>query len=337
MKILFFTCPGEDYLADSMLHGLRKLYGKDCVDFPKCDILYKNCPPSIAKQVRGNGFTLYSGLLDDIEIDRYGIDQKIKENHFDLIIFSSIWKQYGYFIQHRPWLTGRNTIILDGADTTQPYPAAGLWWRRLYYWNLPTAHKKFLYFKREWTPDTHFKLWMRPLPARIKQLLQPKNLRRISFSIPEEKIITQLPVKKKDFPKHIVDKEVALGVEGSTTSYAFDSEFKYYQDIQLSNYGITTKKAGWDCLRHYEIAANGTVLCFKNLHSKPDTCAPHGLNETNTIAYNSLSELKQKIEKLSASDYLTYQHNTLTWVKNYTTTKQAEELIKEFKAFKAKL
>jgi hypothetical protein len=333
MKILFFTGPREDYLADSIFHGLRTLYGKDCVDYPKCEMLYKNCPPLISKQVRGHGFTLYSGLLEDIEIDRYDIDHKIKVNYFDLIILSSIWNQYGYFIQYRPWLSGKNTIILDGADTDQPYPAAGLWWRKLYYWGLPVAHKEFLYFKREWTPNTHFRLWMHFLPVRIRKLLQPKNLRCISFSIPQEKIIAQLPIKKKDFPKHIVDKEVALGVEGSTTSYAFDNEFEYYQDLQLSKYGITTKKAGWDCLRHYEIAANGAVLCFKNLYSKPSACAPHGLDETNTIVYNSLSELKEKLEKLSASDYLTYQHNILDWVKNHTTIKIAEKVINEFNAF----
>jgi tRNA uridine 5-carboxymethylaminomethyl modification enzyme len=77
MKILFFTSSIEDYLADPTLHGLRLLYGKDCVDYPKCEILYKNCPEQTRKQIRGNGFTLYTGLLDDIDIDRFNIEDKI--------------------------------------------------------------------------------------------------------------------------------------------------------------------------------------------------------------------------------------------------------------------
>ena len=89
MKILFFTDSHEDYLADSILHGLRSIYGSDCVDYPKCEVLYKNCPEYIKKEVRGNGFTLYSGLLDDIEIDRFNIAQKIKDGFFDLIKFKS--------------------------------------------------------------------------------------------------------------------------------------------------------------------------------------------------------------------------------------------------------
>ena len=329
MKILFFTSSIEDYLADALLHGLRMIYGRDLVDYPKCEILYKNCPEQIITQVRGHGFTLYSGLLDDIDIDRHNIEQKIKDNYFDLIIFGDIQREFGLFVHFRPWLNYQNTIIVDGFDTTQPYPARGYWWRKPYYWFLPVAHHDFLYFKREWTPDTHFTLWRHLMPAWLrKRMPQHRNVRAISYSIPTEKIITSLPDKVKDFPKHIVDEEVAARIKGALTTYAFESEQEYYKDLQDSRFGITTMRAGWDCLRHYEIAANATVICFRDLEKKPASCAPYGLIDgINCISYENYEELQEKINGLNAVQYEFLQLNTLEWINASTTVKRAEHLI----------
>lgn len=335
MKILFFTSPVEDYLGDALLHGLRTLHGSDCVDFPKCEHLYKNCDARISGQVRGNGFTLYSGLLDDIFVDRFHIASKVKSGYFDLIVISDIQRQFGWFAQYRPWLTGENTIILDGSDTSTPYPAAGFYWRRPYYWGIPRAHRGFLYFKREWR-DTFFSPLVRLLPRSFKRHVSPhKNLRRTAFSIPAEKIVTTLPLKTKDFPTHIVDPEVAASVPGSATSYAFTSESAYYDDLRSARFGITTKRSGWDCLRHYEIAANGAVPCFRNLDSKPATAAPHGLHEGNSIHYSSAVDLMEKIRALSTSDYDRLQTGTLEWARAQTTVARAEELLTEWKSSKA--
>jgi hypothetical protein len=334
MKILFVTSSIEDYLADPALHGLRLLYGNDCVDYPKCEILYKNCPEQTIKQVRGNGFTLYTGLLDDIDLDRFNIETKVSRGYFDLIIISDIQRQFGWFVHFRPWLTPKNCLILDSADTTQAYPATGRWWRRPYYWFLPKVHPYFLYFKREWVPDTHFSIWKRLLPQRIRELLpQPHTLRRVSFGIPEEKVITYLPEKKKDFPKHIVDPEVAALVPGSHTSNAFKTEKEYYNDIQESRFGITTKRAGWDCLRHYEIAANGTVMCFRDLDLKPETCAPHGLSEKNVIIYKNAKELMERISNMTPQEYQRLQAESLKWVRGHTSVELAKRIINEIKLF----
>ena len=34
-------------------------------------------------------------------------------------------------------------------------------------------------------------------------------------------------------------------------------------------FAYTNKKGGWDCLRHYEILANGCIPIFKNLDNSP--------------------------------------------------------------------
>ena len=76
MKVLYITSTEEDYLADSLLIGLRSLLGKNCIDYPKRDILYKNCPQESCNRVRGFGFTLYNEFLEDINIDRFHIEPK---------------------------------------------------------------------------------------------------------------------------------------------------------------------------------------------------------------------------------------------------------------------
>lgn len=327
MQILYITGATEDYLADSVFHGLRSLLGQQVVDYPKAEVMYRTCPGTTARQVRGRGFTLYSGLLDDIEIDRYGVFDKVRGGQFDLVIFSSIWRQFGLFLQLLPWLRPGQAIVLDGEDSPHVYPAAGHWWRRAYYWGLPRAHSRFLYFKREWTEQSRFSLAARLLPAKLAGRLPfARNLRPISFSIPAEKVVASPPDKTKDFPAHIVDAEVAAAV-GGRTSYAFADEAAYYADLQASRFGVTTKRSGWDCLRHYEIAMNGAVPCFRNLDHKPTTCAPHGLDATNSISYRNWEDLRSQTSALSESRYRELQFGAIAWANAHTTVAIANRLL----------
>lgn len=331
MKILFLTSPTEDYLADGLLHGLKSLYGPDVIDFPKCEILYRSCPELIRKQLRGNGFTLYSGLLNDDLVNRFAVYRKIQSGAYDLIIFSSIWRQYGFFIHFRPWLNPSNTLIFDGEDTPAVYPSAGRWWREMYYWGLPKAHKSFLYFKRELNMESRFGITWRLIPRKWwTRFPLHKNLRPTAFSFPLEKVVAEAPPKQKEFPVHIVDAEVAQNVPNSETSYAFDSEEEYYHDLRSSRYGITTKRGGWDCLRHYEIAANGSVICFRDLAKKPRTNAPHGLNNENCISYSCYEDLKYQLSSITDTQYHRLQQNSIRWVKSQTTIERAESVIKEW-------
>jgi hypothetical protein len=82
----------------------------------------------------------------------------------------------------------------------------------------------------------------------------------IGFSIPEEKIVKTVPKKLK---------ALATVIPGQLDTYIFDEEGDYYADYQSSQYALTTKKGGWDCLRHYEILANGCIPLFPNLENCP--------------------------------------------------------------------
>ncbi len=84
----------------------------------------------------------------------------------------------------------------------------------------------------------------------------------ISFSIPACKIVAEVPEKTQMLAKII---------PGKSETYIYKTEAEYYQDYKNSIFGITHKKGGWDCMRHYEILANGCIPYFTDLESCPET------------------------------------------------------------------
>ena len=96
----------------------------------------------------------------------------------------------------------------------------------------------------------------------FKRELDQKNSRihPIQFAIPEENIIKYVPEKIKNFGS-IIPYE--------NKSYIFDDEKSYYEDYANSYFGITCKKEGWDCLRHYEIMMNYCFPFFKDIENCP--------------------------------------------------------------------
>lgn len=80
----------------------------------------------------------------------------------------------------------------------------------------------------------------------------------ITFSIPESKIINKENCLKKT-------RFIAPLIPGDNTTYIYNTEKDYYESYQSSYYAITTKKGGWDCLRHYEILANNCIPYFVDI------------------------------------------------------------------------
>jgi len=73
-------------------------------------------------------------------------------------------------------------------------------------------------------------------------------------------------------------------------TYIYKNEYSYYIDYQTSLFALTTKKAGWDCMRHYEILANGCIPLFKDL----DQCPP-----------NTMTHFPKQLVKEALDDLLT--------------------------------
>ncbi len=117
----------------------------------------------------------------------------------------------------------------------------------------------------------------------------------IGFSIPECKIVQQIPEKDRDF---------AYIVPGDLNTYIYNFEAEYYTDYQRSYYAITREKAGWDCMRHYEILANGCIPYFLDI----DKCNP------NTMTFLP-KELIKEAMNLDGVSYGKIDHTKFNYVK----------------------
>jgi hypothetical protein len=316
MKILFVTSSNPDNLEDAILHGLRTVYGADCIDYPKKEVMYRNFSARPHTELYGNLFTLWR-TLDDIPVDRTDVERRLKKGYYDLVIFGSIDRTQPFYRYYRQWLDRRTTILLDGEDLNRISPAA----------------RDFLYFKRELQPKASYYYNYKLIPPAIynRRALYP-NVLPIAFAIPEEKITYGITrdSKTRMFPSHVVDRELAEhpALQGErSTGFLFTEEEDYYADLRAARFGITMKRGGWDCLRHYEIAANGGVICFRDLDSKPKENAPHGLDAGNSINYSSANELLGRLDKLRDDQYDTLLRGGYEWIAQQTTEVRAREMI----------
>jgi hypothetical protein len=88
-----------------------------------------------------------------------------------------------------------------------------------------------------------------------------EGIHPIGFAIPKSQII------QKDV---IVQKEKTVAMSSHyEIGYTFSCEKEYNEEYQKSYFGLTQKKAGWDCMRHYEIVANGALPVFKDYKEIP--------------------------------------------------------------------
>ena len=321
LKILFLTDDREDYLADGLLHGLRQLPGLELVDYPRKECMYEGGRQSrVAPEfgVRGGGFSLY-GLLKEPEgaIDRSFIWHRLAAGWCNAVLISNVWRQWGSILQWRELLATQPLLLLDGDDDQRLYPRSGT---RVRQFGIGTGLSNLLQ-----QPTTH--IFKRELTNRSRKWGLRLNIHPLAFSIPESLISSKLPNKSHLFPSHIVDRDLSDRL-GASANYVFADEQSYRSDLACSRFGITTRRAGWDCLRHYEIAAAGAVICFRDLAKKPVGCAPHGLIDgLNCISYESSDELLKRIDTLSVQEEAGLQNAALAWAKSASTKNRALQLL----------
>jgi hypothetical protein len=81
----------------------------------------------------------------------------------------------------------------------------------------------------------------------------------IQFSIPTNRILNES-----------VDKEHCFShISPGKSKYSFETEDEYYRHYASCYFAVTREKAGWDCMRHYEILASGCVPYFLDLENCP--------------------------------------------------------------------
>lgn len=241
MKIFVFNSDEyQDYLSDLI----------NCYLFSgSFDITTNYLPPFLfddyldKDSLYGKGFTVYGKLDSSIKnnitmADEADVLKIINNTEFDLIIFTSIRRTFAkssiiekYLNKIGTYVDSKKIITVDGEDDNTV---------------LNNVSSNFKYYKRELIPENSGDAYP------------------ISFSFPEHFDNFKITdIKKKLNILAPMDPRFS-------NSYIFDEE-NYYKQYANSIFGTTTKKGGWDCLRHYEIIAAGCLPYFPGIEKKPST------------------------------------------------------------------
>lgn len=148
-------------------------------------------------------------------------------------------------------------------------------------------------------------------PCFKRELLDNKMI-PIHFAIPESKI-TQTKLDKTQEYGSIIP-----GQGG----YKFDIESEYYNDYNKSYFGVTMKKAGWDCMRHYEILANNCIPYFTDIHECP-------INTLTNLPKELLIEARDLANNFDESKYFSILDELFEYTKSHLTTKELAKYVLE--------
>ena len=144
-------------------------------------------------------------------------------------------------------------------------------------------------------------------------------LHPIGFSIPKEKICKTINTKTKILSNLI---------PGDMKTYIYNTEEDYYNEYKKSYFAITKKKGGWDCMRHYEILANGCIPYFIDIEKCPIntmTLLPKNLIIEGNKLYHKFENINfNDITKEDIFEYNILQNKLLDFTsQNLTTDKIA--------------
>ena len=254
MKVLFVNqsvdLPANmvsDYQADMVFHGLSVLDGVKCIESAPMWHMRsaeKHLNPEEFKKIWGKGHTLYGLLGDPITLgqDINAVDKIILPIHHTLAKRPEV--VVTQLIAIKKLFPTAKICVIDGWDRTDiDQPLLDM-----------CRNHGVKYFKRECT-------------------YTDKTVKPISFAFPEEKIpdLNWIEPRRYDIAPLI---PVNQSIDPSYMStYCYDDEESYYKMYQDSKFALTSKKGGWDTLRHYEIIANGAIPIFVDI----DKCPKHTL------------------------------------------------------------
>jgi hypothetical protein len=245
MKIFLFNSGwGADYLAD--------LVGCQLITHPDIEIycnlienhLFFDYPPE--KHVYGKGFTVFKKLNPEFKNKIklvYDIDfeELFSQKYFDKIVYTSVRRRSQLAQVRDP------DCVADYFDIVSKY------------------YSKEEIFAFDGEDETHLVEKVVPYVTYFKRELLEKDANRAyptSFTFPA---YHQIPEK--------VDKEYLLAPCDPRfgPSYKYETEESYYLQYSKALFGFTKKKAGWDCMRHYEILACNCIPYFPDIKEKPST------------------------------------------------------------------
>lgn len=308
MKILFITTdenrnlnvPGRnqgDLIENIILIGLRKLIGKNCVDYPRKKILYGDWSSVGKEEIHGLGFSVYNEPMQDIP----DICRNLDNQKFDVILYGTSPQLN---TPRMPELEKKCDLVfyVDSNDLIGIAPEGK-------YIN----YRGHNFIGNQYSPSFKREL-----------ILEEDGQYPISIGILESNILPiNIDIKKQLHQKSYPREALFEPKEVNKSHYCFTKESDYYADMAKSWFGLSCMKGGFDALRHYEIIAAGALLLYRDYHLKPPLCPPISLP---AISYSSKDELYAIMSNLVVDNKPTKTYMNLLlqqreWLKNNVTEK----------------
>lgn len=146
----------------------------------------------------------------------------------------------------------------------------------------------------------------------------------IGFSINKSKIVNSIPNKTR---------LLSPLIPGNLSTYIYNNEVDYYNNYKESYFGMTFRKGGWDCMRHYEILACGCIPLFVDLEHCPKnimTLLPKDIILSSNKLYDKLKDYDSfdKIPEIDKDECNKYINKLLDYTnKNLTNDKIANYIL----------
>jgi hypothetical protein len=169
------------------------------------------------------------------------------------------------------------------------------------------------------SPLTHHAVYNLHVHNYVKSQIYP-----LAYCIPDEYIVDDNTAMLN---KHIIISDL---IPGQLETYRFGKgeEDDYKKMYRESLFAYTRKKGGWDCLRHYEIMANGCIPIFKEL----DKCPPETLISFPKELIINANKTLLPWKSHNMNKYNEYVKNMLDFVrKNCSATATAKYFLSKLK------
>lgn len=266
LNILFISSSrGIDYQCHCLFHGLNELDNVVVYTLNDQPYMYSDYPLEKRKDLYGMGFSIACRISPEkrrLHSKEIALDN-IHNHFYDLIIYGEIDRCLDLWDVVKTCYSKNEVVCVEGSDYMHPYLSLKL--------NLGSKILKYTRYKKaievsNWvkrTRETYYEclqhsiLFKRELHTNYVGECLP-----INFAIPKNNIVKEIPNKSR---------VMAYIVPGKIETYIYKNEEDYYKGYQDSYWGTTFKKAGWDCLRHYEILCNGCIPYFPDIDKCPDS------------------------------------------------------------------
>lgn len=236
----------------------------------------------------GMGYTIAKKVQlkykNAIEVHEDYIEDLLSQKTMDLIVYSSVRRKFRPPHRRLEWKHPKQPCDFFHI-VTKYYPK-----------------EKIIAFEGE--DDNYFLDVVIDKVSYYKRELLPKDINKaesVSFSFPSYWEMS---------PEYFESEKVHILAEYSPKNPGkrFEDEREYYKQYSKALFGYTMKKAGWDCMRHYEILAAGALPYFENIEEKPETIMkswPTRLQVDINNLYEKIQNESNLIDSISDKD-LTY-------------------------------